>query len=151
MGSSLQSDVKKCHTLLVSHRWITLGHSFTGIDVIGAYISKVLILVTHMVSSNQRDCCIIIFCVFHTLFREDWRGTILLAIWPRRHHWIAIRERRAHFIGYLKAEAPLFYYWVQNNASWLEYHLMVQALLGGLVVKIMSCFIGVALYEDKIS
>ena len=50
---------------------------------------------------------------------------------------MAIWERTTHFIGYLKEEA-LFYlciYFVQIYAGcWLEFHFMVHALLGELVV-----------------
>ena len=59
-----------------------------------------------------------------------------------------VKRRRPHFIGYLSGEAP--FYWVNSGVSWrtlfiyvqnyaggwLEFHFMVHALPGGLVILI---------------
>ena len=71
-----------------------------------------------------------------------------------------------HFIGYLSEEGTIllskfgrrlvkFFIYVQNHAGgWLQFHLMVHALPGGLVIQIKSYFIGVAqlpLFNDRSS
>ena len=70
---------------------------------------------------------------FYAQFRRG--GTILLVILERKHH----------FIGYFREEAPFYWvylgegWWsvfifVQDYAGgWLEFHFMVNALPGGLV------------------
>ena len=88
--------------------------------------------------------CLYNVLIFYTLFSEGapfykqfGRGGAILLV---------ILERRPHFIGLFREEAPFywvnlgggwwsFFIYVQNYAGgWLEFHFMLHVLPGGLVI-----------------